>query len=262
MAPLLAIPTAISHIVWRRTGLALLGIAVMYSLLIGAIILAARSVVPRFMQLLSNPERALAPQLFTLAVVSYCLGMSLLSEWLELSHEAGALFAGLVLMDTPHVARAARAVEPLTSLFGGMYLASLGMIMSPTFLLNHLAVIMTYVGVLYLLKSAVVTAVLHSFGFALPASLSAGVILAQVSEVSLFFIARAQQLGLVSRYVYLLMLATTVTLLAVSPLASNVVKRVDKRTFSVTTDPWASGAEKGNIKTRKWISSGWVGWPH
>ena len=60
----------------------------------------------------------------------------------------------------------------------------------------------------------------------------------------------------------LLMLATTVTLLAVSPLASNVVKRVDKRTFSVTTDPWASGAEKGNIKTRKWISSGWVGWPH
>merc|ERR1711988_1273334 len=135
MAPLLAIPTAISHIVWRRTGLALLGIAVMYSLLIGAIILAARSVVPRFMQLLSNPERALAPQLFTLAVVSYCLGMSLLSEWLELSHEAGALFAGLVLMDTPHVAR---AVEPLTSLFGGMYLASLGMIMSPTFLLNHL----------------------------------------------------------------------------------------------------------------------------
>ena len=109
--------------------------------------------------------------------------------------------------------------------------------MSPTFLLNHLAIIMTYVGVLYLLKSAVVTAVLHSFGFALPACLSAGVILAQVSEVSLFFIARAQQLGLVSRYVYLLMLATTVTLLAVSPLASNVVKRVDTRNFSATTNP-------------------------
>jgi Kef-type K+ transport system membrane component KefB len=48
------------------------------------------------MELLSDPERRLAPQLFTLAVASYCLGMSLLSEWLELSHEAGALFAGLV----------------------------------------------------------------------------------------------------------------------------------------------------------------------
>ena len=135
------------------------------------------------------------------------------------------------------MARAAQAVEPLTSLFGGMYLASLGMIMSPTFLLDHLAVIMLYVCVLYFLKSTTVTAVLHSFGFSLPASLSAGIILAQVSEVSLFLIARAQQLGLVSRYVYLLMLATTVTLMAVSPLASNIVKRVDKRDFSVTSDP-------------------------
>lgn len=56
----------------------------------------------------------------------------------------------------------------------------------------------------------VVTCVMRSFGFALPAALSAGVVLAQVSEVSLFFVARAQQLGLVGRHVYLLMLATTV----------------------------------------------------
>ena len=104
------------------------------------------------MQALASPEAALAPQLFTLAVVTYCLGMSLLFEWMELSHEAGALFAGLVLMDTPHVARAARAVEPLTALFGGMYLASLGMIMSPAFLLNHLGLIMAYVGAVYVLK--------------------------------------------------------------------------------------------------------------
>lgn len=59
-------------------------------------VLVARWAVPRSMELLSDPERRLAPQLFTLAVVSYCLGLSLLSEWLELSHEAGALFAGLV----------------------------------------------------------------------------------------------------------------------------------------------------------------------
>ena len=107
------------------------------------------------------------------------LGMSLLSEWLELSHEAGALFAGLVLMDTPHVQRAAQAVEPLTALFGGMYLASLGMIMSPTFLLAHLGIIVVYVAVVYLLKVGVVSLVMRSFGFALPASLAAGVIMAQ-----------------------------------------------------------------------------------
>eukprot|EP00615_Pteridomonas_danica_P012317 CAMPEP_0114354110 /NCGR_PEP_ID=MMETSP0101-20121206/19171_1 /TAXON_ID=38822 ORGANISM="Pteridomonas danica, Strain PT" /NCGR_SAMPLE_ID=MMETSP0101 /ASSEMBLY_ACC=CAM_ASM_000211 /LENGTH=568 /DNA_ID=CAMNT_0001495289 /DNA_START=471 /DNA_END=2177 /DNA_ORIENTATION=- len=233
MAPLLAIPTAMTHILPSATSRGELVFTVMvYASGIALIIILARHFVPRFMKLLSNPERALSPQLFTLAVVSYCLGLSLLAEWLELSHEAGALFAGLVLMDTPHVQKAATAVEPLTSLFGGMYLASLGMIMSPTFLMNHLVLIMTYVGAIYLLKVTVVTGVMRTFGFTVPAALSAGVIMAQVSEVSLFFIARAQQLGLVSRHIYLLMLATTVTLLAVAPLATNVVKRVDKREYS------------------------------
>lgn len=250
MAPLLAIPTAISHILWRWNAFALFGVVLFYAVMIIAVAFAARQAVPWFMQLLSNPDRGLAPQLFTMAVVSYCLGMSLLSEWLELSHEAGALFAGLVLMDTPHVKRASQAVEPLTLLFGGMYLASLGMIMSPAFLLNHLGTIMTYVVVVYLLKISVVTLVMRSFGFALPASLAAGVIMAQVSEVSLFFIARAQQLGLVSRHVYLLMLATTVTLLAVAPLASNVVKRVDKRDFSILEFP-----------SQRPTSIGRFGWP-
>ena len=55
-------------------------------------------------------------------------------------------------MDTPHVRTAAAAVEPLTALFGGMYLASLGMIMSPAFLLGHLTEIMLYVAAIYVLK--------------------------------------------------------------------------------------------------------------
>lgn len=70
-----------------------------------------------------------------------------------------------------------------------------------------------------------------------------------MSEVSLFFIARAQQLGLVSRHIYLLMLATTVTLLAVAPLASNVVKRVEKREFSALDSKFISLCGIHNLKT-------------
>lgn len=132
-------------------------------------------------------------------------------------------------MDTPHVRTAAAAVEPLTALFGGMYLASLGMIMSPAFLLRHLTEIMLYVAAIYVLKVeeeeqedtliknmilasilnlipflrcalcvyqlsfiryekvTVVTGVMRSFGFAIPAALSAGVILAQVLQVYLVY---------------------------------------------------------------------------
>lgn len=41
-----------------------------YALGIGLVVVGCRSWVPRFMQLLSDPARGLAPQLFTLAVSS------------------------------------------------------------------------------------------------------------------------------------------------------------------------------------------------
>jgi len=141
--------------------------------------------------------------------------------FLSKTFRGGSFFFLKVLMDTPHVRTAAAAVEPLTALFGGMYLASLGMIMSPAFLLRHLTEIMLYVAAIYVLKVeeeqedslikivilmsilslipflrcalrvhqlmfiryekvTVVTGVMRSFGFAIPAALSAGVILAQV----------------------------------------------------------------------------------
>lgn len=45
--------------------------------------------------------------------------------------QAGAVLAGLVLTEAPNVSKAVAAIEPLTSLFGGLYLGSLGMILSP-----------------------------------------------------------------------------------------------------------------------------------
>ena len=70
------------------------------------------------MQVLSSHERALAPQLFTLAVASCCPGTSLLFGFLELSRAAGALFAGLVLMDTLDVYKPGDSHLWLTSGFG------------------------------------------------------------------------------------------------------------------------------------------------
>uniref|UniRef100_A0A7S2WDJ5 Cation/H+ exchanger transmembrane domain-containing protein n=1 Tax=Rhizochromulina marina TaxID=1034831 RepID=A0A7S2WDJ5_9STRA len=235
VAPLLALPAVLSR--GKNKGVStatVLLLAIVYSIMLIAIVLIARQIMPQCMQMLSSPGRSLNPSLFTMAVTSYCLGLSLVCEWFDLSHEAGALIAGLVLVDSPHAQRTAQAIEPLASLFGGIYLASLGMIMSPVFLLDHLGPVMAYVAVIYLLKVLVITRVVRGLRFAAAAAMSTGVIMAQISEVSLFFIARAHQLGLVSRKNYLTVLAVTVTLLAVTPLASAVVTRVDRRHFEPT----------------------------
>ena len=168
---------------------------------------------------------------FGLCVAGYALAMALVADRLKLSHEAGALFAGLVLVGTPHVDRARRAVEPLTALFGGMYVASLGLVASPRYLRAHAGPLVTRVSAVLALKLAVVATVVFFLGFSRLAAISAGAVFAQVSEVALFVNARAHRLHLVKRATYLDVLSSTVVLLAIAPLAVHVLRRVDPHHF-------------------------------
>ena len=257
MAPLLAIPTAITEILYKHSGWALIHVLGAYGIATAAAVLLSRRMLPRVLSALSSG----APEIFGLGVVSYAMAMSLLADRFSLSHEAGALFAGLVLIGTPHVKQAAAAVKPLTSLFGGMYvfddvshcivahlshcmiwrflsraryLASLGLIMSPTFIAEHLPTIGAHVACVFGLKLGVVGLTMRVLGFSWAAALAAGATLAQISEVSLFMVARAQQLGLLSRGAYLMILATTVVLLAFGPLAvcSCLIQRIHDDEYS------------------------------
>ncbi|CAM9794468.1 unnamed protein product, partial [Hapterophycus canaliculatus] len=134
------------------------------------------------------------------------------------SEQAGALFAGLLMVDSPFAKKAHACMQPLTSLFGGMYLGSLGMIVNPAFMVWNFGDVLGCVLVLVLIKLLIVTLVMKSFGFTWEASTLAGACMAQVSEISLFFVARAQHLELIRRHHYLMAVATTIILMVASPL--------------------------------------------
>ena len=159
------------------------------------------------------------------------MAMALLADRLKLSHEAGALFAGLVLVGTPHVDRAKRAVAPLAALFGGMYVASLGLVVSPRYLQNHASAVVAHVLFVVCVKVAVTAPVVYALGFSKQAAAGAGAVFAQVSEVALFVAARAHELELLARHTYLDVLSTTIVLLAVAPLFIHGLRRVDRRHF-------------------------------
>ncbi|CAM9596913.1 unnamed protein product, partial [Pylaiella littoralis] len=223
MCPLLAIPTAIMYAVEESQGpgsfvLRIAGCAV----LLLVFVVASRRVLPLAMARLVLKDKDKTKEhssgLFTLGVVSYCLGVALVCERLNLSHEAGALFAGLLMVDSPFAKKAHACMEPLTSLFGGMYLGSLGMIVSPAFMVWNFGDVLGCVVLLVLIKIAIVALVMKSFGFSWEASTLAGACMAQVSEISLFFVARAQHLKLIRRHHYLMAVATTIILMVASPL--------------------------------------------
>lgn len=249
LAPLLALPTAVhelrssSH---SRPGGWMLGVVGGYAGALGVVVLLARRALPRALGHLTRDReadarpdanaslrarRAASDASFGLCVVGYALAMALLGDRLKLSHEAGALFAGLVLVGTPHVDKAKRAVSPLAALFGGMYVASLGLVASPQYVRAHFGAIMGRVTVVVVIKVAVVGPMVYALGFSRAAATGAGFVFAQVSEVALFVAARAHHLQLVTRHTYLDVLSTTIVLLAIAPLFIHVLKRVDRKQF-------------------------------
>jgi len=255
LAPLLALPTAV-HELRQKTHLGrgsfagwLAGVAGGYLGACALVVFLARRVLPRALGALTRKEAQLLgdeeeEQLeraerrrggsfaaFGLCVVGYALAMALLGDRLKLSHEAGALFAGLVLVGTPHVDRAKAAVAPLAALFGGMYVASLGLVISPRYLQSHFSAVFGHVLFVVAVKVAVVGPLVHSLGFSKSAAAGAGGVFAQVSEVALFVAARAHDLELVTRHTYLDVLSTTIVLLAVAPLFVHILRRVDRRQF-------------------------------
>jgi hypothetical protein len=154
--------------------------------------------------------------------------MSLLTEWMGLSYEAGALLAGLIVADVPQVGKAVAVMEPLTCLFGGMYLGSLGMILSPAFLAHHAGTILLCVAVMIVIKVASVSLGMRSLGYSLKASVLGALSMAQISELSLFLVSRAQEYKLISRQVYLMVVATTVVLLMLTPFSSHALKHLER----------------------------------
>ncbi|CAM9541238.1 unnamed protein product, partial [Laminaria digitata] len=221
MCPLLAIPTAIMYAVQENEGTGMFFPRITgCAILLLAFVVASRRVLPLAMQrlVLKDKKKEQSSRLFTLGVVGYCLGVALVCERLNLSHEAGALFAGLLMVDSPFAKKAHACMQPLTSLFGGMYLGSLGMIVNPAFMVWNFGDVLGCVVLLVLIKFLIVAMVMKSFGFSWEASTLAGACMAQVSEISLFFVARAQHLQLIQRHHYLMAVATTIILMVASPL--------------------------------------------
>ncbi|GAB5030895.1 sodium hydrogen exchanger [Nannochloropsis oceanica] len=231
MAPLLSIPTAVKELMSEHGLLHTILILARYAAAITGAAMLSKKYMPRIINLRNRAENSLSLDLFILGLVSYCLLMSLLTEWMGLSHEAGALLAGLVLADVPQIGKAVVVMEPLTCLFGGMYLGSLGMILSPLFLVHHMGTIVLCVTAVLLIKIATVSIGMRVLDYSLKASLLGALSMAHISELSLFLVSRAQEYKLISRHVYLMVVATTIILLILTPFASHAFKGVDRNEY-------------------------------
>jgi predicted Kef-type K+ transport protein len=94
-------------------------------------------------------------------------------------------------------------IESIQNVLTALFVASMGLIMSPVFLWHHAGVLLCGTLVVTLLKAAVVTLVVRMFDVPMKLSLAVGLSMAHIGEFSFVLLSMANQLKLLSSQVRL-----------------------------------------------------------
>ncbi|MEA5551368.1 cation:proton antiporter [Anabaena cylindrica UHCC 0172] len=201
-------------------GMAVLTALVRIGLFAAGAVVAGIWLIPPLLRLIARTE---SRELFLLGVVTLCLCIALLTEYLGLSIEMGAFVAGLMISEVEYADETLTIVEPLRDIFASLFFAAIGMLIDPIFLWNNLELILGLVGLVFIGKFLIITPLVKLFGYPLKTALIVGLGLAQIGEFSFVLASEGQALGLVSRRIYLLILGTTAVTLMLTPFVLRLV---------------------------------------
>ena len=193
------------------------------SLFAAGAVVAGIWLVPQLLRYLAKTE---SRELFLLGVVVLALSIALLTEYLGFSIEMGAFVAGLMISEVEYADQTLTYVEPLRDIFASLFFVTIGMLIDPFFLWNHLELILGLVFLVFVGKFLIIAPIVRLFGYPLKTALIAGLGLAQIGEFSFVLASSGQALGLVSRDVYLLILGTTAVTLVLTPFVLRSVPQL------------------------------------
>jgi CPA2 family monovalent cation:H+ antiporter-2 len=161
-------------------------------------------------------------ELFLLTVLVLCLGAAVGTQIFGLPMVFGAFLIGLVLRESRFVHQALAEITPLRDIFATLFFVSLGMLLSPTFVLNHWPLVAMMVAVIIFIKLLVVFGVVRLFGYSGRIALVAGAGLFQIGEFGFLLAQGGANTGLISDQFYSLILASAIITMLLTPLSMSL----------------------------------------
>ena len=165
-------------------------------------------------------------ELFLLAVIAIGLGVGYATYLVGLSFAFGAFIAGMVLTESDYGHQALSDVIPLRDVFGLLFFASVGMLLNPLFLVDHLWMV-TLLVLLVTMGKAVIFALiacLFRYGNIIPIAVGLG--LFQIGEFTFVLARIGLSTGSISAELYNLVLTTAVATMMLTPLLSGQTSRL------------------------------------
>lgn len=156
-------------------------------------------------------------ELFQLAVIVVALGTAVLAAWLfDLSFALGAFLAGVVVGGSKISHRVAAEAIPFQDLFSIIFFASVGMMVNPGLLIEHVGELALLLGLIVAGKWAINMLLGMMFRAGLESSLTIAAGLSQIGEFSFLIGQTDMALGVLSQGQYSLILGAAVLSIALN----------------------------------------------
>jgi CPA2 family monovalent cation:H+ antiporter-2 len=170
------------------------------------LVFVAIKVIPR---LLRQVKRTCNSELMLLVAIAICLGTAALAHAAGFSVALGAFLAGVSISSLPDLHDAHTQLVPLRDAFVALFFVSLGALIDPRVLANHLPLLAWMLLLIVAGKFLVWTTVVWLFRYPLRTAIAVASGLTQIGELSFVVVQVAQSSGLVKQEVFSTVIAAS-----------------------------------------------------
>lgn len=161
-------------------------------------------------------------ELFIVTILCLAMGMSWFTDFLGLSYALGAFLGGLLVSTTEYRYYTLSEVLPFRHGFSALFFASIGMLFSVYFFLEHIGLVMALIMSIPLIKVLVTTLSVRVLRYSVGTAIATGFMLGQIGEFSFLLVLQGNKLGVFSDFFYHLIVTFTVITLLVTPLVASL----------------------------------------
>ena len=173
------------------------------------------------------------PEVLLIVSLGLCCAMAVFSTKVGFSSAFGAFIMGSILAETIEAERIEKLVEPVKNLFGAIFFVSVGMLVDPMILMEYAIPIITLVLAILLGQSIFGSFAFMLGGESLKSAMRCGFSMAQIGEFSFIIASLGLSLGVISDFLYPVVVAVSVITTFLTPymirLATPVYNSLERK---------------------------------
>ncbi|MBT9539577.1 monovalent cation:proton antiporter family protein [Thiobacillus sp.] len=182
-----------------------------------------------------------SPELFTLNLLFFTLGLAFMTETAGLSLALGAFLAGMLISETEYRYQVEDDIKPFRDVLLGLFFVTIGMRLDLMLIAANWGDVLLLVAAIMIGKAALVAGLGMAFGSTRPTAVRTALGLAQAGEFGFVLLAQAADLKLLGSEITQPVLAAMVLSMLIAPL---VINHMDVLTRLIAGNEWAGRAKE------------------